>query len=385
MRGELAVIERVVASFKREPLMRKILAVSSILFCGAATYVCFAGGSATSYRDGNIRLGTIPTAVADRTCPQHGHSRLLCLAEALKDTISPTLKARLEIPYAVADARRWSNLPPAYYSHRVGPALNNFSPEQLGLIKAMLQEATGKAQGEGYDELEQILNASDFTKANASSDEGFSSGLYHIAFIGTPAARGVWQLYFGGHHMAVTNTYRDGRLVGGTPSFRAIEPFASFPMNGRINAPLAKERTALAAMLMALGPPQQRQAKLRGSFPDIVVGAQRDSNFPATRSGVRLGNLTPEQKQLALAAIRAFVTDIDTVSAASFMMQYEAELDETYVALSGTPALNAVGDYVRIDGPSVWIEFSMQSGRSFPSPHPHSIWRDRKTDYGGVG
>ena len=35
------------------------------------------------------------------------------------------------------------------------------------------------------------------------------------------------------------------------------------------------------------------------------------------------------------------------------------------------------GDYVRLDGPRVWIEFATQG-----SDHVHTIWRDRLTDYG---
>ena len=59
------------------------------------------------------------------------------------------------------------------------------------------------------------------------------------------------------------------------------------------------------------------------------------------------------------------------------------ELADTWVSYSGTPTLNAENDYVRIDGPSLWIEFSMQPGRIVPGIHPHSVWRDRSADYGG--
>jgi hypothetical protein len=45
--------------------------------------------------------------------------------------------------------------------------------------------------------------------------------------------------------------------------------------------------------------------------------------------------------------------------------------------------VDAEGDYVRIDGPSVWIEWSLQPGRSIEGIHPHSVWRDRAADYGG--
>ncbi|MEC0153204.1 DUF3500 domain-containing protein [Paenibacillus macerans] len=37
-----------------------------------------------------------------------------------------------------------------------------------------------------------------------------------------------------------------------------------------------------------------------------------------------------------------------------------------------------------MDGPSVWIEFSMRSGIIFSDPHPHAVWRDKITDYGGI-
>jgi hypothetical protein len=47
------------------------------------------------------------------------------------------------------------------------------------------------------------------------------------------------------------------------------------------------------------------------------------------------------------------------------------------VAYSGSTTLDTLDDYVRIDGPRVWIEFACQRGI-----HYHTIWRDRVTDYG---
>lgn len=53
------------------------------------------------------------------------------------------------------------------------------------------------------------------------------------------------------------------------------------------------------------------------------------------------------------------------------------------LGFAGTRTVDAENDYVRIDGPSVWIEFSLQPGRSIPGIHPHSVWRDKTADYGG--
>lgn len=340
------------------------------------------GGLPSIYTNRSVPLGAVSTAEAERSCTSNGHARLLCFAELLKKDLSDSLKSRLQLAYSVTDARRWSNFPPMGYRDRVGPTLADFTPAQLGVIKAMLREATGIAAGEGYDEIEQIMNADDFLKNNTNSS-GFASGNYQIAFLGTPAAAGTWELYFGGHHLAFGSTFKDGKLIGATPSFRGVEPFTTFRENGRENAPMAEERVAFAAMLGGLSDSETAKAKLSQTFTDIIVGPQRDDNFPTTKAGVRVGDLSRAKQDLVMRAIQTYVSDIDSPNAKFIIDKYREQLAETFVAFSGTPTVNAENDYVRIDGPSVWIEFSMQPGRSVPGIHPHSVWRDRKSDYGG--
>jgi hypothetical protein len=154
-------------------------------------------------------------------------------------------------------------------------------------------------------------------------------------------------------------------------------------MNGRTNAPLAQEQAAFAAMLSALSADERRRATLPEIFTNVVVGPQEDDNFPAKREGIKVGDLNARQQALVLAAVETYVGDVSPLDAAAIMRKYRSELGETYVAFAGTPAMNKVNDYVRIDGPSVWIECSIQPGRSLPGIHPHSVWRDRRTDYAG--
>jgi hypothetical protein len=340
-------------------------------------------GASTSYTDTNINLGAVGTAAAEAACSGGGHERLVCLADGLKKTLTPELTAKLELAYSADDAKKWSNFPPAGYRSRVGPILSEFTPEQLGYVKALLKEASGIAANEGMDELEQILNADDYLKAKADDGAGFSSGNYHIAFLGKPAPAGTWELYFGGHHFAFGNTYKDGVLVGASPSFRGVEPFTSFNQNGRDNAPMAQEQAAFAAMLTALAPEEAAKAKLSQTYTNIIAGPQQDNNFPSAREGIRAGDLSADKQALVMAAIETYVRDIAPSGADAIIARYIQELAETYVALSGTPAMGTENDYVRIDGPSVWIEFSVQPGRSIPGAHPHSVWRDRTADYGG--
>lgn len=334
------------------------------------------------YTGRSTPLGAVDTAEADRACTSAGHARLVCLADRLKQDLAPELLARLELPYSAEDGRKWSNYPPLIYHDRVGVTLGEFSPAQLGIVKAILKQALGLAADEGYDEIEQILNADDYLKAN-STQPGFASGNFQMAFLGTPAARGTWQLYFGGHHVAVTMTHKDGALSGATPSFRGVEPFTTFRANGRDNAPLAQEQAAFAAVLRALSPEELARARLSQTYTDLIAGAQNDDNFPATKVGVRVGDLDEGKRALVLTAIEKYVGDVSRPDADALMARYRGELPDTWLSYSGTPDLAAENDYLRIAGPSLWIEFSMQPGRIVPGVHPHSVWRDRTRDYGG--
>lgn len=333
------------------------------------------------YTNKSAPLGPVDTAAADRACTLQGVAKLVCLADLLKEGMAPALRARLQLPYSVQDGRKWSNFPPLVYHDRVGVTLAEFTPAQLGVVKALLRESMGLAADEGYDEIEQILNADDLLKEKAG--QTFASGNFQVAFLGTPAARGTWQLYFGGHHLAVTMTYQDGALSGATPSFRGIEPFGTYTANGRGNAPLAQEHAAFAAVLAALSPAERSRALLSQTFTDIIVGPQQDDNFPGTKAGIRAGELSGPKRSLLLAAIEKYVGDVHGPDAARLMAKYRSELADTWLSYSGTPGLNAENDYVRVDGPSLWIEFSMQPGRVLPGIHPHTVWRDRSADYGG--
>lgn len=340
------------------------------------------GATPTYYMNKSAPLGAADTGAADRACQSKGYARLVCLADLLKKDMSAELMVRMQLRFSVADAQKWSNFPPKIYRNRVGLTLAELSAEQRGVVKAILKQAAGVAADEGYDEIEQILNADDFLKNN-TSESGFGSGNFQIAFLGTPASKGTWQLYFGGHHLAFSSTYKDGLLVGATPSFRGVEPFKSFRENGRDNAPMAQEQSAFAAALGALSEAEQSKARLRQTYTDIIAGPQRDNNFPSKRAGVRAGELNEAQRNLVMRAIESYVNDIDPPDAAVVLARYRRELADTYIAFAGTLGMNAENDYMRIDGPSVWIELSIQPGRSVPGIHPHSVWRDRTTDYGG--
>ncbi|MFW2589481.1 DUF3500 domain-containing protein [Sagittula sp. SSi028] len=327
----------------------------------------------------------IPESAAD--CDQSAsYDRMLCLIELLKTDVSDEVMEHLQVDYSRTEAEYWSNLPAGAFPKRPGVLLGELNIKQRGLVKAIMLEATSGDVDEGWDEMVQTLNADDYINTVSTDYKaGYSSFNTKFAFLGTPGTTGVWELYYGGHHMAFANTYVDGALAGATPSFRGVEPFPYFEMNGRVNEPLTQERDAFAALLSALSDDQREAATLEGTYRDILAGPQSDDAIPDSFEGMPVSELDSDQTELLLAAIKTYVGDISQAEADAYMEKYTDELSETYLGFTGTPQLSAEDDYVRVHGPSLWIEFSLQSNKSTDKVgnHPHSVWRDQTDDYGG--
>lgn len=321
------------------------------------------------------------------------------LARKFCKTLDDDQLAATLLDYSLSNAKRWSNLPQALIAGggmggpggssggssqaRLGISLGDLSTTQLKAFTKLLKAATGTGTGVGYDEITQHLNADDYLADHGGGDS-YGRENYYVAILGSPGSSGTWEFQFGGHHLAVANTYVDGSLVGATPSFRGIEPNAAFRLNGVKNRPMKVKEKAFATMLAGLSSSQLAAAELSDVYSDLVLGPGNDWSFPTEFEGLKVSTLSKAQKKLVLAAIAGYVDDIADSDAAKILKRYKAELADTYVAYSGTTALTEKNDYVRIAGPSVWIEFSMQSGIVLSGNHPHSVWRDRTTDYGGT-
>ncbi|RKD85122.1 DUF3500 domain-containing protein [Mangrovibacterium diazotrophicum] len=306
-------------------------------------------------------------------------AKIVCLAEAFEATLTTSQISTLELDFTKANAIKWSNLPGGV-SIRNGLEFSTLTDTQLTAAKAVIAAAAGTTEDEGYSEFSQINAADDVLGEKAGST--YSSGEYIIAFLGTPSTTGTWMLQFGGHHYAQNITYSGGEVVGSTPSHQGIEP-TSWTSGSTTYDPLNTEHEAMIAMLAGLTSSQLIEAKLSSSFSDVVLGPGNDGEFPATKLGIPCSELTTDQKALVVAAMKPWTDDVDDETGTAVLAMYEGELDDTYVAYSGNISLTNHADYVRIDGPSVWIEFVCQSGVVYSAIHYHSVYRDHSSDYGG--
>jgi hypothetical protein len=289
----------------------------------------------------------------------------------------------MQLTYSKTNAQKWSNLPAAL-SSRIGIKLGSLSSTQLAafrdLMVAVLALTTTE---EGYDEMLGNLVADDYL-ATIGGGSDYGAGNFYLSFLGTPSTTGLWEILFTGHHYTQPYTFNAGQITGVTPAFRGVEPAAAVSANNRTYQPIEQERQVFASMLTGLSSSEQTTAKLSATFTDLVLGPGKDGQFPATKSGLLVSTLSAAKQALVLNAIKLYVNDLDATTAATILTKYTSELANTYIAYSGTTAVSAQNDYVRIDGPSVWIEFSYQGGIIVKgTPHPHSVWRDHTGDYGG--
>ncbi|MFF7549997.1 DUF3500 domain-containing protein [Streptomyces canus] len=360
----------------------------------------------------------------------HGVAAVVSAANAFLNTLDSDQQAETVLDFSQANATAWSNLP-CGSTCRPGIQFSSLSDEQLAAAENVLKAALGSGKDTGYEHVLETLKADDVlasaqstgsdsaaptdgassapsadASASASADPsatptdvptgappsggggggglgGYGSGVYFLAFLGTPSADGTWQLHFGGHHLAVNVTYKDGKAAGASPFFTGVEPTSWTDDDGTTHAPMAKFRDGLLKLTGSLNTAQLATAKLSESFGDVLLGPGEDGQFPATKEGIKAGSLSAKQKKLVLEAIHPWVADVDDATAKQLMKTYAKELDQTYVAYSGGTGLDTQGDYVRIDGPSVWVEFVCQNGVVYRDQiHYHTVYRDHTRDYG---
>ncbi|XUL87894.1 DUF3500 domain-containing protein [Streptomyces galilaeus] len=207
----------------------------------------------------------------------------------------------------------------------------------------------------------------------------FGSQWYYIAFFGLPSRTGEFTVQYGGHHAAYNITYA-GRNVSLSPTLTGVEPM-QFDWEDMFYAPLEDKRTSTIAAVQALTAEELTAAQIDGSFDDLYLGPGHDGPFP-TPQGVLVSSLGKRQRAKVTAMLRAWVDDLDERAAKRLLAKYVSEYDRTYIGWSGGTTLDNNQTYVRLDGPSAWIEFSNQPGASTDGVHQHTIFRDETADYG---
>lgn len=360
---------------------RRILTGVTLAFACFLALWAFAQVSALQPDRRNISDGITKAKEVDR---EHANG-VVDRAQRFAATLTPEQRSKLIVKDTFGNLTNWSNLPEyAKSPHRVGLSTSTLSTVQWAALNALLRESTGSGRFEGYDEVQQILNGDDYVhRLGSRNREGYGRSQYHVAFVGLPTTEGSWTFQFGGHHVAVINSYRDGNLIGVTPSFRGVDPLQPFLQHDVRNDPLGQEHLAFQKLLRSLTKDQLLIARLSEEPSDIVLGPGIDWRFSNAPSGLSASQLSREQAALLRVVIKSYTDDVSDKIAATLNDRYYREIPLSRISFAGNLDLSEAGDYVRIEGLSFWIELIMDAPFSFPKPHVHTVWRDKHTDYGG--
>lgn len=306
------------------------------------------------------------------------------LANKFLSTLTDEQKSTVQYEFTEENAEHWTNLP-ANSQNRNGVALGDLSDES---VEAALTLAKASLSKQGFETLTEIIKADEFLTTDTGRTE-WGSGLYYIAILGTPSEKGEWMLQISGHHLAENIVFNGKEEVSVTPQFTGTEP-QTFELDGTTYSPIETRRDGMYSIIESLTENQLNKAKISETFRDVVVGADKDGQFPEKSEGILYTDLTKDQQKLVQKAIKAWVKDTDAKTANKLLKAYLSKeaLAKTYIGWSGSTDYNEVGSYVRIDGPRLWLEMASQEGVAYrddvtTDAHFHTVWRDKLTDYAG--
>jgi hypothetical protein len=322
-------------------------------------------------------------AVARPAAPRSLTAKAVAAADAFKASLSSSQRATVQYPLGSPGKEKgWSNLPVQFVA-RNGVKIADLDATQLAKLRTLLRTILSK-QGYGDEEAtrkaDAYLHNEVTSRPDAPPNVPYAQGLYYVALFGTPSTSRRWTVQFGGHHLAIHMTF-SGSSVSNTPYFAGVEPSQTFQLAGKTYAPMKDEVAALFGAVRSLSASQRAKAKLSKTFDDVLVGPQKDGQFPA-KEGIALSTLSAAQQAIVTKAIRAYVGDMPRAEAKPRMALYKSQYPRTRLAWSKSMDPQTVGAYVRIQGPRVWIEISVQNKVVLSGVHYHSIERDVKTDYG---
>ncbi|MFT4203074.1 MAG: DUF3500 domain-containing protein [Chitinophagaceae bacterium] len=378
-------------------MKKKFLIPVAVVLVGALffTLACSKNDTSADDSDSTDTTSTSTVGTADTTsCTDlTGAAKVECLAETFLATLTTAEQEQVLTDYTLTNAKRWSNLP-CGLTCRNGILFSSLTTAQQSAALALIQAAGGTSySGEGYEEFQTIRAADNYLGTMAS---GYGSGYYVIAILGTPSTTGTWMLQYGGHHYASNVTYDADTVTSMTPLHEGVEPHTSFTISGTTyTCPLSNELTVMQNMLSSFTSTELSSAKISTTFSDcLMVPGSTTNTMPSTKQGIKVSALSTTAQAAVWAAMQPWINDVDSSQAAAIRAAYSDELSSTYVCYSsntsgtsGTASsfFTADTDYVRIDGPSVWIEFICQTGVIISNQiHYHSVMRDHDRDYIGL-
>jgi len=374
---------------------------SLVMMCSAALFACACAQQTAK--------STANAAVVEPATQSDVTGKTVAAANAFLGTLDDAGRTKVSFPFNSDEKRRrWSNFPVGMVP-RNGVRMGDLSAAQRNAAMQLLSvalSAHGLQKVKEIMEGDEVLKNSDEGRAGprgggtppaapsggpppgmspggsrGGMDPGFGRDNYYLALYGAPSLSDPWMIQFGGHHLAINVTIV-GKANVMTPSLPAAQP-AVYKLNSETVRPLGRENDIGFELINSLDASQQKQAILSYQVNDLVLGPGQDGKM-VQPEGIKVSALTASQQQKLLDLINEWVGILNDEAAAVKMTEVKANLAETWFAWSG-PTTNGNPAYFRVQGPTLWIEYSPQrlrGGAGLDNSHIHTIYRDPTNEYG---
>lgn len=327
--------------------------------------------------DGRVARGLFPIA-------QTGHSteRLCEAAAAYLRALTPEQRRLGSFEIKSPVWRQWCNVHPFLMRH--GLCLRDLAAGQREAGLRLVRESMSAS---GFETARNIMRLNDFVRDLTGRAEEYDEWYYWMSVFGTPSASEPWGWQIDGHHLIVNCLVLGDQIVL-TPNFMGSEPVAT--EIGRFAGTRvlqAEERQGLALM-RALEPAQQSQARIASTLPPELFAAAYRDNLVLDYQGIRWRELSDSQQHLLLELIATYVGRVRPGHAEVKLEEVRRCLADTWFAWIGASDDEVSPFYYRIHSPAVLIEFDHQApvvfeGDKRTRDHIHTLVRTPNgNDYG---
>jgi len=304
--------------------------------------------------------------------------RMADAARKLLDGLRPAQREQAAFAYDDPARLQWHYYPTTPWP-RKGAVLINLNAQEKELFHALLRTGlsdSGYKTAVAVMELEAILRDienTDWARKYRNPE------LYHVLVFGTPGPKGKWGWRVEGHHLVVSYTVEDGKIIGSTPLVVGANPGEVFAGPHKGLRILAKEEDHARRLLTSLDEKARARATLSQQGPFDVLTEVKALPRRLPLEGLPFNEMTEKQKTLLKELLTLHSNRFPEPIRERTMKEItDAGPERIHFAWMGPPEPKEP-HYYRIQGPSFVVEFCNTQNRA---NHIHCVWRSYASDFG---
>lgn len=295
-------------------------------------------------------------------------------------------RTAMKFPVTHAERYEWHFVPlndtVKKVSTRKGVCLDDMPAESRAAAMDLLKTATS---ADGFKWCKDIMDRENILAELEPNNVWYRKpGWYFYTVYGEPAATGDWGWRIDGHHISISASISNGKLVSSTPYFLGVNPVTLK------HGPRSGERETITPcedlgreLFLSLDAEQQKAAKLANHLPDVPG---KTLTAPKLATGISLGKLNNKQQELALAVIAHFTGRMPAEFAKSETDKLIASgMENLSFGYSGEAVAGKQHTY-NLQGPTFQVHYMnvMTDPQRNPANHIHSAYRSLSQDFGGT-